>query len=383
MKNANETPPKNLICFSHLRWDFVFQRPQHLLSRFAQDMMVYFFEEPVFDANGYDYLEISERSERLRVVRPHLEKGKENSKLNTPILTSLLGKLFKDSSLEDWVFWYYTPMALQFSEKFKPKLIIYDCMDELSAFKFAPAELPALEKRLIEKADLVFTGGHSLYEAKKDQHTNIFPFPSSIDKAHFGKARKQNLEPQDQARLSGPKIGFFGVIDERFDLNLIRGIAEERPDWQLILIGPVLKIDPATLPKNENIHYLGQKSYGELPDYLCGWDVALIPFLLNDSTRYISPTKTPEYLAAGIPVVSTPIRDVIKPYGIRKLVSIAADAKHFTQAINGELNRIDRKAWLKQVDVFLMNISWDDTYLQMQKQINLTLNNLRTISIAS
>lgn len=383
MKNANEIPPKNLICFSHLRWDFVFQRPQHLLTRFAQDMNVYFFEEPVFDANGNDYLEISERAERLHIIRPHLEKGKEDSKLNIPILTALLGEFFKGSTLEDWAFWYYTPMALQFSEKFKPKLIIYDCMDELSAFKFAPAELPALEKRLIEKADLVFTGGHSLYEAKKDQHTNIFPFPSSIDKAHFGKAREQSLEPQDQAKLSGPKIGFFGVIDERFDLELIKGIAEEHPNWQLILIGPVLKIDPATLPKNENIHYLGQKSYEELPDYLCGWDVALIPFLLNDSTRYISPTKTPEYLAAGIPVVSTPIRDVIKPYGIRKLVSIAADARHFTQAINQELNRADRKEWLKQVDGYLTNISWDETYLQMQKQINLTLNNIRTISIAS
>lgn len=383
MKNANETPPKKLICFSHLRWDFVFQRPQHLLSRFAQHMTVYFFEEPVFDANGDDYLEIYEQSGRLRIIRPHLEKGKEESKLNIPILTALLGKFFKDSSLEDWIFWYYTPMALQFSEKFKPKMVIYDCMDELSAFKFAPAELPALEKRLIEKADLVFTGGHSLYEAKKDQHANIFPFPSSIDKAHFGKARKQSLEPQDQACFSGPKIGFFGVIDERFDLELIKGIAAERPNWQLIIIGPVLKIDPETLPKNENIHYLGQKSYEELPDYLCGWDVALIPFLLNDSTRYISPTKTPEYLAAGIPVVSTPIRDVIKPYGIRKLVSIAADARHFTLAINQELNRTNRREWLNQVDEFLMNISWDDTYLQMQKQINLTLNNLRTISIAS
>ncbi len=383
MKNSNETPPINLMCFSHLRWDFVFQRPQHLLSRFGKDMNVYFFEEPLFDADQEDFLEISAREEKVRVITPHLCKQKSERGLTVSAITVLLTSFFKNSVLNDWIFWYYTPMALQFSEKFKAKLTIYDCMDELSAFKFAPEELPGLEKKLMNRADLVFTGGHSLYEAKKNQHNNIFPFPSSIEKEHFGKARKQCLDPIDQIHINGRKIGFFGVIDERFDIDLIKGIAEQRPDWQLILIGPVIKIDEATLPKCPNIHYLGQKSYDELPAYLSGWDAALIPFLLNDSTRFISPTKTPEYLAAGIPVVSTSIKDVIKPYGIRKLVSIAAGVNEFVQAIDREINRPDQKAWLNKVDQFLSTISWDDTYLEMHKQICNTLNNNRTISIAS
>lgn len=384
MKSSIETPPRNLMCFSHLRWDFVFQRPQHLLSRFGKDMNVYFFEEPLFDSDQEDHLNISNRGEKLRVITPHLGKHKTERKLTVSALTTLLACFFKDAVLEDWVFWYYTPMALEFSEKYKPKLTIYDCMDELSAFKFAPEELPGLEKKLMSRADLVFTGGHSLYEAKKDQHNNIFPFPSSIEKEHFARARKQGREPGDQASIIGPKIGFYGVIDERFDIDLIRGIAEQRPDWQLILIGPVVKIDEATLPKNSNIHYLGQKSYAELPAYLSGWDVALIPFLLNESTRYISPTKTPEYLAAGIPVVSTSIKDVIKPYGIKKLVSIAAGANAFIEAVALELNQPKHKAWLSNVDQFLSSISWDDTYMEMRKQIRSTLNvNNNTISIAS
>ena len=385
MKNSIETPPRNLMCFSHLRWDFVFQRPQHLMSRFGKDMNVYFFEEPLFDSDQEDYLDFSVKRENLRVVTPHLSKHKAERTLTVSAITALLTCFFKDAIFANWTFWYYTPMAFEFSEKFKPKLIIYDCMDELSAFKFAPEELPGLEKKLMNRADLVFTGGHSLYEAKKDQHNNIFPFPSSIEKEHFAKARKRHREPKDQAFISGPKIGFYGVIDERFDIELIGRIAEQRPDWQLMLIGPVVKIDEATLPKYPNIHYLGQKSYEELPAYLSGWDVALIPFLLNDSTRYISPTKTPEYLAAGIPVVSAPIKDVVKPYGIKKLVSIATGVNDFIEAIDLELNKRNHKAWLTNVDQFLTNISWDDTYEEMRKQIcnTLNVNNNRTISIAS
>lgn len=384
MKNSIETPPKNLICFSHLRWDFVFQRPQHLLSRFAKDLQVYFFEEPIFDADDVDYLSISIKKDNLKVITPHLLKGQPENKLMA-VTEELLTSFFQDTNLKDWIFWYYSPMALQFSEKFKPRLIIYDCMDELSAFKFAPVTITALEQKLMSKADLVFTGGHSLYEAKKAQHHHIFPFPSSIDKAHFSKARKQNSEPSDQTPIKGQKIGFFGVIDERFDLELIKGIAEKRPDWQLVLIGPVLKIEESTLPKHKNIHYLGQKTYQELPDYLSGWDVALIPFLLNEATRYISPTKTPEYLAAGIPVVSSPIMDVVKPYGIKKLVAIAEGTDQFIAAIDSELNRVQRKSWLRNVDLFLAELSWDDTHQRMRKHIyqSLNTNQIHPISIAS
>jgi len=380
MKSTGSTPPRHLLCFSHLRWDFVFQRPQHLLSRFAKDMKVYFFEEPMFDAAEGAYLTLSSRG-ALDVIVPHMPHGLDDQTVSR-LLTQLLDDFLDTAVLDEWIFWYYTPMALKFTEKYKPKVLVYDCMDELSAFKFAPVELVGLEKKLMAKADLVFTGGYSLYEAKKQQHSNIFPFPSSIEKEHFAKARRSPAQPADQSQINGVKLGFYGVIDERFDIELIGNIATQRPDWQIILIGPVVKIAEDVLPKNNNIHYLGQKTYQELPAYLSGWDVALIPFQLNESTRFISPTKTPEYLAAGVPVVSTPIRDVVKPYGIRKLVRIGENANDFIKAIDAELAMVNRKVWLKNVDNFLYTISWDDTYQKMSKHIHSLLND-NSISIAS
>lgn len=382
MKNSNEIFPENLLCFSHLRWDFVHQRPQHLLSRFAENSNVYFFEEPVFDTDQDAYLSISKRGNDITLIVPHLANGMSEELINSVII-ALLDKFLKQMNMDDWAFWYYTPMSMKFTEKYKPAMIIYDCMDELSAFKFAPAELPDLEKKLMSIADLVFTGGHSLYEHKKQYHTHVFPFPSSIEKEHFMQARFKRTEPADQALLPGPKIGFYGVIDERFDIELIREMASRRPEWQIILIGPVVKINPEVLPKNKNIHYLGQKSYQELPSYLSGWDVALIPFMLNESTRFISPTKTLEYLAGGIPVVSTPIKDVVNPYGIKKLVHIAANSEEFISAVELELSRKNQKQWLLNVDACLKDLSWDNTYTSMLEKINRVINNKNSISIAS
>lgn len=339
-------------------------------------------EEPIHDSKSEAYLAFSKRLDNLWLCVPHLPENISKKQTNA-LLTQLLDKYFQNKDLEDFAFWYYTPMALEFTAKYSPKLTIYDCMDELSAFKFAPKEIKDLEKKLMQNADIVFTGGNSLYEAKKNQHSNIYPFPSSIDKSHFEKARKNRIEPADQIAIQGPKIGFYGVIDERFDIGLIGSIAKEKPDWQLILIGPVVKIDPAVLPKQKNIHYLGQKSYQELTGYLSGWDIALIPFLLNDSTRYISPTKTPEYLAAGIPVVSSPIRDVVNPYGKNKLVSIASSADEFIEAIESELQSKGKSEWLKKVDTFLAQNSWDITCKAMQKLMLDTMHNKDKISIAS
>jgi len=256
-------------------------------------------------------------------------------------------------------------------------------MDELSAFKFAPVELIALEKRLLAKADVVFTGGRSLHEAKQKHHNNIHCFPSSIDKAHFSKARTAKAEPTDQATIKGKKIGFYGVLDERFEIELIREIATREPTWQIILIGPVVKIDEQTLPRNKNIHYLGPKSYSELPAYLSGWDTALIPFSLNDSTRFISPTKTPEYLSAGLPVVSTPIRDVVKTYGVQKLAHIASGSEEFIDSIRLGFKQKSDSAWLNRVDTYLADMSWDNTFSDMVEQMNSVLINNKKISIAS
>jgi glycosyltransferase involved in cell wall biosynthesis len=259
------------------------------------------------------------------------------------------------------------------SRSFTPELIIYDCMDELSAFKNAPASLKQNEAELMSRADIVFTGGQSLYEAKKDLHPNIHAFPSSIDKKHFEKARSLDKDPPDQLPIPYPRIGFFGVIDERMDIVLLEEAARKKPNWNFILIGPVVKIDPATLPKYPNIFYLGGKDYNELPSYLAGWDVAMMPFALNESTRFISPTKTPEYLAGGKPVVSTAIRDVVNPYGENGLVYIAQDADDFIRGIESEMNMRDPRVWLKMTDAFLAKNSWDITAEKMIFHINTIL----------
>ena len=360
----------DLICFCHLRWNFVYQRPQHLMSRFARQNRVFLIEEPIWGAE-HNHLEL-DRKGNLTIVIPHLQHGlSEDDSVNEQV--RLLRELFLDENISSYFFWYYTPMALAIGNHFSPKLVIYDCMDELSLFKNAPVALKEREKELFNTADLVFTGGHNLYQAKKNSHHNIFPFPSSIDKQHFAQARTITDEPEDQANIPHPRFGFYGVIDERFDIDLVREVAERKPDWHFMIIGPVVKIDPETLPRLENIHYVDGRNYNELPKYLAGWDVAIIPFLRNDSTKYISPTKTPEYLAGGKPVISTSIIDVVTPYGVNNLVHIADTAEDFIAAAEIELNRQDRDKWLQKIDLFLSQNSWDKTWDKMMQHITDTI----------
>jgi glycosyltransferase involved in cell wall biosynthesis len=361
----------DIICFSHLRWNFVYQRPQHLLSRFAAHFRVFFIEEPVYDADEA-YFTPARSDENVWIITPHLPAGIDAA-AGIEQQRKIVEELFISSAITKYIFWYYTPMALSFTKDFTPELVIYDCMDELSAFKNAPASLKENEAALMSKADIVFTGGQSLYEAKKTLHHNIHAFPSSIDQLHFAKARGSKEDPSDQSPIPHPRIGFFGVIDERMDITLLDEIAKRKSDWQFILIGPVVKIDPATLPSHPNIHYLGGKSYEELPFYLAGWDVAMMPFALNESTRFISPTKTPEYLAGGKPVVSTAIKDVVAPYGELGLVYIAKDADDFVQGIETEMNMHDPVLWLKMVDSYLSKNSWDITVEKMMFLINTQL----------
>jgi glycosyltransferase involved in cell wall biosynthesis len=358
----------NLICFSHLRWGFVFQRPQHLLSRLTKQFIVFYVEEPVFDS-AIDRMCVTLSDEKVWVVVPHLKGSPSDTNIESR-QRDLLNKFFTEFGIQRYIFWYYTPMALPYTRHFNPKLVIYDCMDELSAFKFAPPALIELENEMFKTADIVFTGGQSLYEAKKNRHQNIHYFQSSIDKAHFSIARQLHTEPDDQRSIPYPRLGFFGVLDERFDIELIEKVALARPEWQIVLLGPVVKIDPATLPKLPNIHYLGSKTYKQLPEYISGWQIALIPFALNESTRFISPTKTPEYLAAGKPVISTAIQDVVHPYGTRKLVHIINSPEEFVEKAESELRYTDKHNWLQEVDNFLAGNSWDLTCMQMLKFIN-------------
>lgn len=369
-ERLTEKQISNVICFSHLRWNFVFQRPQHLLTRWARDVNVYYFEEPEFTEQ--DTVSLKESIDgNVTVLTPVLKQGTIESEIHK-YLEILLLKFLKINNIKDYIAWYYTPMAIKFTHNIKPTLIIYDCMDELSGFKGAHPELTKNEKLLMEVSDVVFTGGHHLYEHKRHLHDNMYPFPSSIDQEHFESGNGMP-DPLDQRNIPHPRAGFFGVIDERLDIELLDKLANEMPDFHFIMIGPVVKIDPTSLPRHSNIHYLGQKKYKELPSYLANWDVAILPFAKNDSTRFISPTKTPEYLAAGKPVVSTSIRDVVKPYGESELVQIADNHLQFAKAIRHALKQRQDEIWQKKVSDMLKTNSWDITYDKMRKIVGKSL----------
>jgi UDP-galactopyranose mutase len=341
------------------------------MIRCARDRRVFFIEEPEFGRGIASQLRI-DGSGPVTVVVPRLAEGMAPEACCSA-LRRLLDGLIRTQGLSEYLLWYYTPMALAFTDHLMPVATVYDCMDELAAFKGAPAVLKDREAALMERADLVLTGGQSLYEAKRHQHHNIHPFPSSVDVAHFAQARRISEDPSDQAPIPHPRLGFFGVIDERMDIALVDGIAAARPDWHIVLLGPVVKIDFASLPRRPNIHYLGSKPYEALPGYVAGWDVALLPFARNDATRFISPTKTPEYMAAGKPVVSTSIRDVVRPYGEQALVRIADELSAFLAACAAAM-REDSAARITQADAFLRHTSWDGTWSGIRLLVDALVN---------
>jgi UDP-galactopyranose mutase len=366
-------PQYSIVAFSHLRWNFVYQRPQHLLSRLAAGRPVFFVEEPEFEPDAPPRWERSNPQHNVVVLRPRTPvkaSGFHPDQLR--VLEPLIAELAKELEEPTLLAWLYTPMALPLAEALGPEVMVYDCMDELSLFLGAPPELSSREAALLECADLMFTGGPSLYRAKQALHPNVHCFPSSVDAAHFQLARPTPQgdrvpDPEDQAGIAHPRLGFFGVIDERLDLPLLDFIAEKHPEWRIILIGPVVKIDPASLPRRPNIHFFGQRPYAELPHYLAGWDVCLLPFARNDATRFISPTKTLEYMAAELPIVSTPITDVAEPYG--DIVYLGGTPTEFLSACEAALasdtGERDRRATLMRK--VLSGTSWDVTVAAMEK----------------
>ena len=357
--------PNTLICFSHLRWRFVFQRPQHLMTRAARKGRVYFWEEPLPADGDTPTLDMEVSDQGVTVLTPRLPAHLSEA-MTEKLQRALLDQFISDQMITHPVLWYYTPQALPFSKHLHADCVIYDCMDELSAFLGADPALPLRERDLLARADLVFTGGFSLYEVKRQQHDNVHPFPSGVDVAHFLPARGTLAEPEDQAAIPHPRLGFYGVLDERLDRDLIAAVAAMRPDWHLVLVGPVVKIDLSSLPRRPNIHYLGSKPYSALPSYVAGWDVALMPFARNEATRFISPTKTPEYLAAGRPVVSTPIVDVIRHYEKMRAVAIAGTPEEFAAAIDHALClATDPGSWLPEADKHLAGCSWDSIWDSM------------------
>ena len=311
--------PQCIVVGSHLRFDGVWQRPHQVATRLAQRVALLFVEEP-FAAN-------EDRDEfrtfgGVTVLRPRRRDP----------ATSLADERTR-ASVRAWVadraacVWLYTPMMLPLGAAAPAAPIVYDCMDELAAFDFAPPELVRREADLLARAETIFCGGRSLYETRRSLGPRVSLEASGVEFEHFAAA--QTGRPHGLlANLAHPIAGYIGVIDERIDLALIETLAD-RP-CEVVLVGPIVKIDPATLPQRTNVHFTGQIDYAALPQFLAGFDVALMPFARNAATANISPTKTPEYLAAGVPVVSTRIADVVAGYG--DVVAIADDATAFADA---------------------------------------------------
>jgi len=331
----------HLIVFSHLRWEFVFQRPQHLLSRLARDYHIVFVEEPVH-GSGPAYLERTTPADGIEVLRAHTPVehwGFHDDQLAA--LQPMIAGYLADRRIDDYLVWFYTPMALPLLGELTPRAIVYDCMDELAAFKGAPRQMRQRESALLKTADLVVTGGPRLYEAKRDANPNVLCVPSAVDAAHYAAARATaDAEAMAKAAalqgaIAPPRLGFFGVIDERLDLDLVARLADADPSWHVVMVGPVAKIAPETLPRRTNLHWLGQQPYALLPQLVAGWDVCLMPFAINESTEFISPTKTLEYMAAGKPIVSTPIHDVRVMFG--DLVAIAGEPEAYVAACRAAL----------------------------------------------
>ncbi len=362
--HRHRTAMTSLVVFSHLRWDFVYQRPQQLMSRLAERHPVVFVEEPMPGAD-HAWLESHSPCAGVTVLRMHLPghaHGFHDEHMAG--LGTLLAGHLREHRIDDYLLWFYTPLAFPLADGLAPRGMVYDCMDELAAFDFAPPALIERENAMFDAVDLVFTGGRSLYESKRLRHPDVHCFPSSVDHAHFG--RRDVADHPDQRAIAHPRLGYYGVIDERLDLGLVAAVADAHPDWQVVMVGPVVKIDPAGLPQRPNIHWMGQRRYDELPAFLAGWDVCMMPFALNASTRFISPTKTLEYLAAGKPIVSTPVRDVAQQYA--DVVPIAATPAEFVAACEGILAWHDsaRLSFRASAALVVAGTSWDRTAAAMQ-----------------
>jgi UDP-galactopyranose mutase len=364
---------KTIVVFSHLRWNFVYQRPQHVMSRLSQRWRIVFVEEPIRSegAPRVETVAVDARVTVLRFHTPVAAPGFHDDQIS--LLRPLLASALRELAVGEYGVWFYTPMALPLLSELAPAVIVYDCMDELSAFRNPPRQLLQRESALLRVANVVFTGGPSLYRSKRGHNDNAHCIPSAVDAAHFARAADASQACPTMASLPRPRLGFYGVVDERFDCDLLAGCADLRPAWQFCIVGPVVKIDPAVLPRRPNIHYQGQRGYDELPAVLAAWDVAILPFARNESTRFISPTKTLEYLAADKPVVSTSIADVVELYG--SVVRTADDAATFVAQCEALLQEAPqaRAQRVEEARRIVAAASWDAAVARMRSEIERVL----------
>jgi glycosyltransferase involved in cell wall biosynthesis len=359
-----------IVVFSHLRWKFVWQRPQQFLSRFAANHPVLFMELTEYDLGDDDepVLELETVAPNVTMANLHLPiKLHGSEKVNELMRTYCriaIEAVNVDGSFDNPLLWYYSPMDVAWSMGYiSGRGIVYDCMDELSQFRGAPPELVERERQLMQQADIVFTGGYELWLKKKQQHPNVHFFGCGVEYDHFHKATNGDPLPKDVQALKRPIVGWFGVVDERVDYDLLAKVAELRPDYSFVLVGPVVKVDPATLPQAPNIHWLGGRDYKVLPDYCRAYDVCMMCFALNEATQYINPTKALEYLATGKPVVGTPVNDVVRQYSDTVLIGKTPD--DFAELIDRALLNPDREM-LRRGDEMAQEASWESTVEKMQ-----------------
>lgn len=365
-----------IVVHSHLRWDFVWQRPQQILSRLAVNAPVLFIEEPVFlDDIAAPRLDLSVPFANVFRAVPALPGEMRDDQDHAISLVRSLAQeaIASDQRLKGRftrpVQWFYSPATAPFMlGAFNEVGVVYDCMDELAQFRFAHPDLPRRERLLLSSADVVFTGGRKLYDAKRRYHRNVHFFGCGVDAPHFGKARLAETPlPADVANLPKPVFGYFGVIDERIDYELIAQLAAKNPDASVVMVGPVVKVDPASLPDAPNIHWLGRREYAELPAYVKAFTVCLMPFALNEATEYINPTKTLEYMAGGKPIVSTALADVVNNFA--PVVRVARSREEFVNssvraAANPDL------VMIREGIRMATNASWESVVAQMRRLIS-------------
>jgi glycosyltransferase involved in cell wall biosynthesis len=364
-----------IIVHCHLRWEGVWQRPQQFLSRLSQRHPILFIEGPILhdknEAPTFELLPVAQYP-NVTVMRTHFPASRFQ---NGAWVDAERLRLLKEAMngplkgrFECAVQWFYDPMAAPcFIGKIGERAVVYDCMDELSQFKFAPPEIVAREKVLLASADVVFAGGRKMWLSKSRHNDNAHFYGCGVDVQHFAKARLAETElPADVANLKRPILGYFGVVDERLDYDLIAKLADADPNWQIVMVGPTAKVNPDDLPKRANIHWLGRREYAQLPNYTKAFDVCLMPFALNEATEYINPTKALEYMATGRPIVSTAVPDVVSNFSEAVNVAISQDC--FVEMCVRALSAPDEEAIQRGIEM-ANNNQWDAIVAKLEGHI--------------
>ncbi|WP_024891064.1 glycosyltransferase [Luteimonas huabeiensis] len=364
-----------IVVHCHLRWDFVWQRPQQILSRLARHHRVLFIEDPLAGDGERAQLDLSEPVPGVVRLVPRLPRSAGERdvdaqwRLLRPLIEAALAEhpLLKDRFRAP-VQWFYSPMpAPALLGAFGACGTVYDCMDELANFRFAAADLPERERQLLARADVVFTGGHELFRSKSRHHPTVYFHGCGVDVAHFAKAQAEATRvPEALAALPGPVFGYVGVIDERLDYALIESLARAFPRASVAMVGPLAKVEREDLPDLPNIHWFGQQPYERLPALIKGFDVCLMPFALNEATRYINPTKTLEYMAAGKPVVSTAVADVVRNFSA--FVAVARSPAEFLDAV-AQAARAPHAERLQAARAHAQGATWDATVDTMRREL--------------